>query len=125
VNLVPRSKFDIETAERAVAAGWPTVEPDLPQLLEWLHDYNWPVSRVLAPFLASIGEPLVPYVRPILEGPDAIWKHWIITAVLADAPVAIVEGLRPELERLVENPSQRDLEEEVPEVARRELGRSA
>lgn len=83
MTLVPRSKFDIETAERAAATGWPTVEPVLPQLLEWLQDYNWPVARVLAPFVASIGEPLVPHLRPILddEGQDAIWKYWIITAV--------------------------------------------
>jgi hypothetical protein len=125
VNLVPRSKFDVATAERAVAAGWPAVEPVLPELLEWLQDYNWPVSRVLAPFLASIGEPLVPHVRPILQGEDAIWKYWIIVAVVADAPVAVVDRLRADLERLVERPSQRELEEEVPDVARRVLGGSA
>jgi hypothetical protein len=64
-------------------------------------------------------------LRPILddEGQDAIWKYWIITAVVAVAPVTVVEGLRPELERLVENPTPREVEEEVPEVAREALRR--
>ena len=121
MDLVPHSKFDTETAERAVAAGWPTVEPVVSQLLEWLQDYNWPVSRTLAPFLASIGEPLVPYLRPILAGDDAIWKYWIIVAVLADAPVEVIQALRPELERLVESPSPREVEEEIPVVAKSTL----
>jgi Domain of unknown function (DUF5071) len=124
VTLVPLSKFDTETAGRAVAAGWPAVEAVLPQLLEWLQDYNWPVSRVLAPFLASIGEPLVPYLRSILQGPDAIWKYWIITAVVADAPVTVVDALRPDLQRLVEKPTPQEAEAEVPKVAVKQLGRS-
>jgi hypothetical protein len=49
---------------------------------------------VLAPFVASIGEPLVPHLRPILddEGQDAIWKYWIITAVVAVAPVTVADA---------------------------------
>jgi hypothetical protein len=95
------------------------------ELLEWLQDCNWPVSRVLAPFLASVGTPLVPYLRPILAGDDAIWKYWIIVAVLADAPPDVLQALRPELERLVSAPTAREVEEEIPEPARAALDRAA
>jgi hypothetical protein len=125
VDLVPQSKFDVATAERAVAAGWPAVEPVLPQLLEWLQDYNWPVSRVLAPFLATIGAPVVPYLRPILAGDDPIWSYWVVAAVVAEAPLAVVEGLRQDLERLAESPSAREVAEELPEVPRSALSRLA
>ena len=125
MQLVPSSKFDIATAERAVEAGWPAVEPVTPELLEWLQDYNWPVSRILAPFLARIGPPLVPYLRPILVGEDAIWKYWIIAAVLADAPLEVIESLGPELARIVGDPTAREVEEEVPEVAKAALDRRA
>ena len=124
MSVVPRSKVDTDAAERAVAAGWPAVASVMPELLEWMQDYNWPVSRALAPFLASIGEPLVPYLRPILMGDDAIWKYWIVVAVVSPAPVSVVEGLRPELERLVEAPSERDVAEDVPAVALAALDRA-
>ena len=117
-TLIPSSKFDIASAERAVAAGWPAVEPVALDLLEWLQDYNWPVSRVLAPFLARVGAPLVPYLRPILAGDDAIWKYWVIIAVLADSPPEVVEALRPELQRIVEDPTAREVEEEAPRSLR-------
>ena len=66
--LVPSSKGDLPAAKRAVAAGWPAVEPVLPELLEWIQDVNWPVAPVLMPFLASLGDPLVPHLRPIFAG---------------------------------------------------------
>jgi hypothetical protein len=78
---------------------------------------------VLAPLLAGVGPPLVPYLRPILAGEDAIWKYWVISAVLADAPLEVVETLRPELECIVDNPTERELQEEVPEVAKAALDR--
>jgi hypothetical protein len=124
VRVVPSSKFDVATAERAVEAGWPAVESVAPDLLAWLQDYNWPVSHVLAPFLARVGAPLVPYLRPILAGDDAIWKYWIIAEVLADASPEVVELLRPELERIVRAPTAREAEEDVPSVARAALDRS-
>ena len=61
-SLIPKSKSDLETANRAVAAGYPAVKPVLGELVEWLKDYNWPVAHVLAPFLAKIGIPLVPHI---------------------------------------------------------------
>lgn len=125
MDLVPESKFDLERAERAVAAGWPAIEPVVADLLEWLQDHNWPVARVLAPFLASIGDPLVPFLRPVLDGDDAIWKYWIIQAVISEAPVTVAKALRPELQRLVERPSGREVEEEVPDVATAALARTA
>jgi Domain of unknown function (DUF5071) len=124
-DLVPSSKFDIEAAERAVARGWPDVEPVLPRLLEWLQDGNWPVARVLAPFLAGIGDPLVPYLRPILAGDDLIWKYWIIQGIIGEAPLSVVEAFRPDLERLANDPTPSEREEELPEVASAVLGRLA
>jgi hypothetical protein len=125
VNLVPASKFDLETAELAAAAGWPAVQPVVTDLLEWLQDYNWPVARVLAPFLASIGDPLVPFLRPILAGDDALWKYWIIQTVIFEAPATVAKALRPELQRLVQGPSPTEVEEEVSAVATAALARIA
>lgn len=122
-SVVPSSKHDVEAAERAVALGWPGVAPVLPELLEWLRDGNWPVAHALAPFLAGIGGPIVPSLRPILQGDDLLWTYWVIRTVLADAPLTVVEQLRPDLERLVTNPTASEAEEELPEAAKDVLGR--
>jgi len=108
-GVVPADKFDTTAAERAVALGWPGVEPVIPELLEWIRDCNWPVARILAPFFASIGRPLPPYLRPILEGDDEIWKYWVISGVLAEAPDEPAEELIPLLVRFADHstPSER------------------
>jgi hypothetical protein len=121
--LVPTSKYDTVAAERAVKAGWPAVEPVVEELLEWLRDINWPVARLLAPFLGSVGTPLVPYVRPILRGDDAMWKYWIVATVIADSPLEVVAELRDDLQSLAANPDTEEADAGVPEVALEALAR--
>lgn len=115
--LVPRHKHDIERAEAAVAAGYPAVAPVLPALLEWLQDANWPVARVLAPFLGEIGVPLESAVREVLKGPDHTWKYWLLLQVVARSS-ALKQSLRPELERLAVAATTEEQQEELDEVAR-------
>ncbi len=122
-SLVPADKSDVEAARRAVAAGWPAVEPVFPELLVWLQDYNWPVARVIAPFVARAGTPVVPYLREILDGDDAIWIWSITTTVLSNATLPVVAELRPSLERLAADTSVTLVDEDVPAEARAVLAR--
>jgi hypothetical protein len=118
--LIPRHKSDLDRAQAAIQAGYPAVIPILPQLLEWLQDYNWPVARVLAPFLASIGNPLVPYIESILRSEDEIWKYWIISAIIRNSR-ELAESFRDELERLVLLPTKNEMTEELNDIAREVL----
>jgi hypothetical protein len=122
-GIVPANKFDIAAAQRAVALGWPGVQPVISELLEWIQDYNWPVAHTLAPFLASVGMPLAPYLRPIFEGDDEVWKYWVIEAVLADAPDELVDEFRPLLVRIADHPTSSERTEELDRVAAAALGR--
>lgn len=115
-SLIPRSKMDTERAEAAVAAGYPAVAPILPELLEWLQDMNWLVAQILAPFLASIGSPLIPHIRHILKTDDEIWKYWIIVQIMGDSH-EVAEAFRDELERLAYSPTEREAHEELNEEA--------
>ncbi len=110
--LVPRDKHDLERAEAAVKAGFPTVEPVLYDLLEWLQDCNWPVARVLSPLLASVGLPIVPHLRRIFETNDEIWKYWIVGEILEESR-AVTEALLPELKQIVLTPSAEQVAEEL------------
>lgn len=93
---VPRHKHDHEHVRQAIAAGWPAVAPVLPELLQWLQDMNWPVAKGLTPFLASIGEPLVPEIRRIIATDDVMWKCWVVQELVKPNP-AVLATLRPDL----------------------------
>lgn len=107
---VPRDKHDNVRAQAAIAAGYPAVEPVLPELLEWLQDTNWPVAQTLAPFLASIGPPLIPHIKKIFETDDEMWKYRIIQEILTESRVN-TEALKPQLERIVNSPTKSELDE--------------
>ncbi len=123
-SLVPRHKSDFERARAAAAAGYPAVAPVLPELLEWLGDGNWPVSRPLAALLASVGEPVIPLVRKVLaptQTGEEQWKYWCVELLVRSLPRRLAEELRPELERLAYRPTREEQSEEVDGRAREAL----
>jgi hypothetical protein len=115
-GFVPRDKHDHESANRAIAAGYPAVQPFLWHLLEWIQDTNWPVAETLAPFLASIGMPLVPHIKKIFETDDEMWKYAIMREIFLKSP-EVAEEFRDELKRIAYNPTESEITEEIPEGA--------
>jgi hypothetical protein len=115
-GFVPRDKFDHASANRAIAAGYPAVEPVLWHLLEWLQDTNWPVAQDLAPFLASIGKPLIPHIKKTFETDDHCWKSRIIQEIFLESPEVAAE-FRDELRRIAHSPTESEITEELPEEA--------
>lgn len=112
-----RNKFDLEAAKALVAAGYPAVAPMLGHLFEWIQDCNWPVAHIIAPFLASVGSPVIPEIERVFQTDDLQWKYWCISAVIHDMDAEAANALRGELERLARNPSALEHEEELDEVA--------
>jgi len=119
--LIPKDKCDIATAKAAVAAGFPAVEPILPQLLEWIQDVNWPVAHVLLPFFRTIGRPLIPEVRRIFATDDDVWKYWVLTNLVDYWPPDLIAEVRTDLERFDRNPTPGETKEEVALEAREVL----
>lgn len=117
-DLVPTSKHDLARAQAAVEAGYPAVAPILDELIEWLQDHNWPVARVLAPFLASIGEPLVPHIWRVLGTDDDVWKYWVIGILIRALPEDAAGEFRSELNRLCYHPQPHERREELDAQAR-------
>jgi hypothetical protein len=94
----------------------------LGDLVDWCVDSNWPVARILGPFLARIGLPVVPHVRAILDGDDATAKYHVICGIVdAMRPAARAE-LRAPLTRLAHSPTAREIAEGIPELALEQLG---
>lgn len=116
-SLLPRHKSDVERARAAVAAGYPKVAPILPQLFQWMQDFNWPVAHVLAPFFVSIGHPILEEVRRVLATNDGLWKYWALHIVEA-LPLSERAELREQLERIVHRPTPDEIAGEVAEIAK-------
>jgi HEAT repeat protein len=115
--LVPRDKFDLAAGERAVAAGWPAVEPVLKDLVSWCLDGNWPVAAILAPFLGQLGVPVVPAVLEVLDSDDAPAKSCILFGIGRTMPAEAIDALTPHLLKLRDHPSSDEVKEELPQLA--------
>ena len=116
-TLLPRNKSDLANARAVVALGYPAVAPVLPDLLKWLRDCNWPVSRPIGDFLATLPEQLAPVIWNVLRDDDDIWTYWCIVRLISAMPPDIAEQFRPELTRLAERPTPAEHSEELHEVA--------
>src|SRR5580704_8988639 len=90
-ELLPRNKHDCQAASAIIALGYPAVAPVLPDLLMWLQDFNWPVSRPISDFLATIPEPMAPHIRDVLQGNDLMWKYWCIHVLISKMPREVAE----------------------------------
>ncbi len=115
--LMPADKYDTARAQELVSLGYPTIAEALPSLMEWIQDLNWPVARVLRPFLAKIGVPLAPHVLTVLKTDDETWKWSVLCGVVAHSR-ELAESIRSELERLAEAPTPSEVNEELNDVAR-------
>jgi len=123
-HLLPVDKHDLPKAEAIVALGYPAVDALLPELIAWVQDINWPVAKVLIPFLASIGEPLAPHLRMIFESEDHVWKYWVLDKLVAPSP-NVALAVEPYLLRMALDPSPGETEEGIDEIARRILAKKA
>lgn len=114
--LIPGDKFDTQRAEELIALGYPAVREALPSLLECVQDLNWPVARVLQPFLAGIGAPLAPYIRDVLNTTDETWKWSVLQGIVGQSS-DLAESLRFELRRLAQSPTPSEVHEELQSLA--------
>lgn len=103
-ELVPSSKDETDLAKKLVALGYPTVEPVIAEIMEWVEDANWPVAKVFLPFLARIGAPLVPHVRYVLQSQDEQWKRVVLDHIVSESG-ALAHGISVDLLRLIDTPT--------------------
>ncbi|MGB4946055.1 MAG: DUF5071 domain-containing protein [Candidatus Competibacter denitrificans] len=115
-TIVPLTKFDIENAYRLVSLGFPGTASVLPAILEWTQDLNWPVARVFAPFLATIGPPISEQIRAVLCGDDESWKYSLLAGVVAESPT-LAQSLHAELARFSTAPTATERGEGIDQVA--------
>lgn len=111
-NIIPKDKGDIDAVKRLQQYSIEEIKEEMPKILEWLQDFNWPVARPLcdyfSPHINTISNELV----NILQGDDGMWKYWII-GLIANSSVKPNSDIINAVKYLAENPSQDDIDCEV------------
>ncbi|WP_291285208.1 DUF5071 domain-containing protein [Flavobacterium sp.] len=115
-NLIPKDKFDFETVEQLKNYSFEEIESIIPDLLKWLQDMNWPVSRPIAALLIPYCEKISSEILKILQSQDQVWKYWILDTfgeIIKDQMVL------NEIERIAKDPTKEEIDEEVSEIAKK------
>lgn len=89
-----------ELAHEIVSMGYPTVDYLLPDLFVWLEDMNYPGAMEIADFLATVGEPIIPYLKEVLVGNDDCIYN-VISYVVKDLSSNMVKEIQEELMSIV------------------------
>jgi len=105
-DFLIRHKCDSENTHKLIEMGYPAVAPVLSHMMEWIQDMNWPVAIALGPFLASIGEPIVPEVRNVLATNDYEWKYSVVDTIVSQSD-AVATAVKPDLMLLAEDETDR------------------
>ena len=116
-NIIPKDKGDMETAERLKQYSIEEIKEEIPKLLEWLQDFNWPVARPVSDYFSPHINTISNELIDVLQGDDGMWKYWIIGLII-NAPVAPNPDIINAVKYLAENPSQDDINCEVDIEAR-------
>ncbi|WP_246707290.1 DUF5071 domain-containing protein [Mesorhizobium sp. NZP2077] len=116
-GLIPRDKHDLDAVTAIREAGYPAIAPILDGLMKWTADGNWPVARSLAPFLATLGRPIIDPVLRVLRGNDPTFKYFCLVTIVSTLPIDTLKALEIDLEGLAVNPSRLDKAEGVHEEA--------
>lgn len=114
-HLIPKDKFDFETVEKLKNYSFDEIEPIIPNLLEWLQDMNWPVSKPIADFLVPFSEEISSEILKILQSNDEMWKYWIL---LTFGKKIKNRSVLQEITRIAKNPTKDEIDNDVFEIAK-------
>jgi MoxR-like ATPase len=104
-DLLPQDKHDEAAVERLQQLSDVEVNPLLPQLLEWLQDFNWPVASAVWKFLLPRVQALEPAILEVLAGTDDAWKSNLLLLVIHSELPALSAELREVVERIAHFPT--------------------
>lgn len=81
-----------------IACGKIKISPDeLPMLLQWLKDFNWPGALDIGNYLLSRSMEIIRPVQNILRSSDYIWIYWILLVLVNKFPSEACAQLKNDL----------------------------
>lgn len=116
-HIIPRDKGDKEAIENLRACSFDEIKQEVPQLLEWLQDGNWPVAGPVCDFLLPYINEIDTDIANVLKTQDEVWKYWILNWLIAGSDIVPSSTIMEEVTRIAENPTEGEIEEELHEAA--------
>lgn len=98
----PKSDW-LRQAEEIISGKIQISQDELPYLLEWLQDYNWPGAKEIAAHLIQYADRLVEAIRDILKSDDYIWIYWVLSLIVVNLPKSLCSRLSDDLKALAYN----------------------
>lgn len=116
-KYLPQDKEDLEFINYLEKTNIEDIITDVPILLEWLQDGNWPQGKLIAKYLSPKVNLIKNEIIGILKGKDEMWKYWILNGLLLKTEKKLDRSIIEELEKLYTNPSEDESEAEVDSIA--------
>lgn len=115
-DLIPKQKHDHERVNNLKNLELNEIKPILPELLVWLQDANWPVAQGIEDIVIGFQDELIPYIRDIFQTNDGTWKYFLLHGLIRRLPDNVLLQLKPDLERMKDNPTIDEKYEELDDI---------
>jgi hypothetical protein len=119
-SYIPKSKSDTIAVEHLKKLDFNLVREDVSKLLECLQDMHWDIAYGIAEYLAPHVNEIKEELLNILSSNDEIWKHGVISFLMAKSPNKLQPELISILKRIAEHPTKSETDDGV-DLAAKEL----
>lgn len=114
IKYLPKDKFDFESIEKLKKLKVSEINNLIPQLIEWIQDFNWPIAKdIISILLIADDDILLSEIRKILQSDDNIWKYWCLRKLVKKKDKKFIFALKKDLEKISLNPSKGELFDNV------------
>ncbi|MGG4399674.1 DUF5071 domain-containing protein [Paenibacillus amylolyticus] len=115
-ECLPSDKHDFEAVRKLNQFSNEELKVIIPELMEWLQDGNWPISKPVEDLLLRLGKDLIPHIKDVLQTQDPQWEYFILVGLIDRLPISHLSMLQSDLVRILESPSPSEVLEELDEV---------
>ncbi|WP_440110930.1 DUF5071 domain-containing protein [Paenibacillus sp. QZ-Y1] len=115
-EMLPRDKHDLEAVRKLSEFSNEELKGIIPDLTEWLQDGNWPIAKPVEDLLLRFGEELIPHIQNVFKTKDPQWEYFMLSGLISRLPSQYLIMLKDDLERILENPTEDEILEELDEV---------
>lgn len=116
MELIPKDKFDMDTVEKLKNIDLNIIDlsPIMTSLFEWIQDSNWPITEELCKVIAKLNSvDIIPHITEILRSGDDAWQFTCLYYLLPELSRMNLEQTKPEIIRMINNPTQNEILSEM------------
>jgi hypothetical protein len=113
---LPRDKHDVKAIRKLSEFSDAELKEIIPELMEWLQDGNWPISKPVEDLLLRFGEELIPHIHNVFETKDSTWEYFMLVGLISRLPITYLVLLQTDFERILKFPTPCEVLEELDEI---------